>query len=144
MRCWLLRTRSHHAHLHEETARELDKLRALPEEIVVAFFASDPGSTNENKLALDEEARLIGIQIRASKHRDAVKLESRWAVRPMDLLQAVNELRPTVVHFSGHGSALEELILQDDFGQPKYIAKQTIVHEFVQPRIVRESRQLGS
>ncbi|MCY1384236.1 hypothetical protein D9M69_724670 [compost metagenome] len=62
----------------------------------------------------------------------------------MDLLQAVNELRPTVVHFSGHGSALEELILQDDFGQPKYIAKQTIVHEFVQPRIVRESRQLGS
>lgn len=118
---------SHHAHLHEETAKELDRLKALPEEIVVAFFASDPGSTNENKLALDEEARLIGIQIRASKHRDAVKLESRWAVRPMDLLQAVNELQPTVVHFSGHGSALEELILQDDFGQPKLIAKQIIV-----------------
>lgn len=62
-----------HAHLHEETAKELDRLKALPEEIVVAFFASDPGSNNENKLALDEEARLIGIQIRASKHRDAVK-----------------------------------------------------------------------
>lgn len=116
-----------HAHLHEETARELDRLKALPEEIVVAFFASDPGSTNEDKLALDEEARLIGIQIRASKHRDAVRLESRWAVRPMDLLQAVNELRPSVIHFSGHGSALEELVLQDDFGAPKHIAKEIIV-----------------
>lgn len=117
----------HHAHLHQETAREIDKLKALPDEIVVAFFASDPGSTNDNKLALDEEARLISIQIRASKHRDAVKLESRWAVRPMDLLQAVNELRPTVVHFSGHGSALEELILQDEFGQPKHVPKEAIV-----------------
>ncbi len=40
-----------------------------------------------------------------AEYRDSVELESRWAVRPSDLLQALNEAEPRVVHFSGHGSA---------------------------------------
>src|SRR5439155_3877432 len=28
---------------------------------------------------------------------------TRWAVEPMDLLRELRKLRPTVVHFSGHG-----------------------------------------
>lgn len=29
------------------------------------------------------------------------------------MLQAINELNPTVVHFSGHGSDTDEIIFQD-------------------------------
>lgn len=99
----------------------------LPQKIVVAFFASDPGSSSATRLALDEEARSIGEKIRSSQHRDSVELQTRWAVRPLDILQAVNELEPTVVHFSGHGSDDDELVLQDDKGQPKFVSKEAIV-----------------
>ncbi len=116
-----------HERLHMATASELERLTALPQKIVVAFFASDPGSNSTTRLALDEEARAIGEKIRSSQHRDAVQLHTRWAVRPMDILQAINELSPTIVHFSGHGSDQDQLVLQDDRGQPKFISKQAIV-----------------
>jgi hypothetical protein len=41
---------------------------------------------------------------------------SRFAVRPDDILQALNEVRPHVVHFSGHGSQSDGIILEDDNG----------------------------
>jgi len=116
-----------HDSLHAETASRLEKLSRLPEKITVAFFASDPASSAESRLALDVEARSIQEKIRASEHRDAVKLESRWAVRPMDILQAINELKPKVVHFSGHGSDNDELILQDENGKPEFVSMDAIV-----------------
>ncbi|MGV6954719.1 hypothetical protein [Pseudomonas chlororaphis] len=116
-----------HDNLHAETQSSIKKLTALPEKITVAFFASDPGSNSATRLALDEEVRSIGMKIRASDHRDSVKLESRWAVRPGDILQAINELKPTVIHFSGHGSSADELVLQDDNGSPKFVPMPAIV-----------------
>ncbi|WP_095055601.1 CHAT domain-containing protein [Pseudomonas sp. Irchel s3b2] len=113
-----------HEVLHQQTARQMQKLRALPKRITVLFMASDPGV---NKLALDLEVRTIGEKIRASEHRDAIDFQSRWAVRPGDILQAINELRPTVVHFSGHGTSADALVLQDDQGRPKHVPKEAIV-----------------
>jgi hypothetical protein len=118
---------SRHEKLHVETALKFDKLAKLPRKIVVAFFASDPGRNSAMRLALDEEARSIGEKIRSSEHRNSVDLQTRWAVRPLDILQAINELEPTIVHFSGHGSDSDELILQDDKGNPKFISKDAIV-----------------
>jgi hypothetical protein len=115
---------SRHEGLHAETALQIEMLKALPEQITVLFFASDPGT---NKLALDEEARSIGEKLRASEYRDAVDFQTRWAVRPMDILQAINELHPTIVHFSGHGTSADALVLQDDHGRPKHVSKDGIV-----------------
>lgn len=113
-----------HEGMHVETAMQIEMLKALPEQITVLFMASDPGT---NKLALDEEARSIGEKLRASEHRDSVNFQTRWAVRPMDILQAINELQPTVVHFSGHGTSADALVLQDDQGRPKHVSKEGII-----------------
>ncbi|WP_233237285.1 CHAT domain-containing protein [Bordetella sp. LUAb4] len=102
----------------------------LPEKIVVAFFATDPATHSERRLLLDEEAREIQQKIRLSDHRDAVKLESRWALRPGDILQYMNELAPTIVHFSGHGTAEDELVLQDRNGDADYVSFERIVGTF--------------
>lgn len=48
----------------------------------------------------------------------------------MDLLQAISEHKPTIVHFSGHGSSNDELILQDDLGNTKTVSLDTIVTMF--------------
>ncbi|CRM69745.1 hypothetical protein [Pseudomonas sp. 25 E 4] len=118
---------SRHEDLHDQTAREIEKLKALPERITVVFFAADPGSDHSNRLLLDEEARLIGEKIRASAHRDVLEFHTRWAVRPMDVFQAMNELKPTIVHFSGHGTTADTLVLQDDQGNAKHISLEGIV-----------------
>jgi hypothetical protein len=65
--------------------------------------------------------------IRKSQYRDAVRLESRWALRPRDLLQAINETQPRIVHFSGHGADQDELVFQNDQGGSKPVSKEAIV-----------------
>jgi hypothetical protein len=64
--------------------------------------------------------------IRLSEHRDSVTLDSRWAVRPLDVLQAINECNPTIVHFSGHGPDEDQLLLQDESGRSKPVSKEAL------------------
>ncbi|WP_283771185.1 hypothetical protein QQL38_13630 [Pseudomonas syringae] len=40
-----------------------------------------------------------------------LEFHTRWAVRPMDVFQAMNELKPTIVHFSGHGTTADTLVV---------------------------------
>jgi hypothetical protein len=65
--------------------------------------------------------------IRKAKHRDSVKLESCWALQTIDLLQALNEFNPTIVHFSGHGSDEDEIVFQTQEGTAKLVSKEAIV-----------------
>jgi len=114
-----------HDALHQETQMAIERLMQLPERITVLFLAANP--VDQQQLRLDEEVRYITETIRKAKHRDSVELHSVWAIRPIDVLQAINEHRPTVVHFSGHGSAQDELVFQDDSGQSKLVSKEAIV-----------------
>jgi len=70
-------------------------------------------------LALDEEVRTLTASLRATPARDAVKLETAWAMRPLDLLVELNEHKPDVLHFSGHGMADGRLVFVDDARNPK-------------------------
>src|SRR3954468_3198166 len=98
------------------------------DKVKVLFPAANPAGTHP--LKLDEEIRQITAKVRASEHRDSLELVSRWAVRPDDLMQALLEVKPHVVHFSGHGSSAEELILLDAQGNPKPVSKEALVHLF--------------
>lgn len=71
----------------------------------VLFFAADPLSVPGGmpRLLLDEDVRRIRAKVRAAEYRDALQFDFRLAARPDDLIQALNEIRPQVVHFSGHG-----------------------------------------
>ena len=45
----------------------------------------------------------------------------------MDVLQAINELSQTIIHFSGHGSDTDEIIFQNEAGETKAVSKDAIV-----------------
>lgn len=92
--------------------------------ITLLFLAANP--EDQPVLALDEEARLIQTKIRASDFRDAIHIDTRWAARPDDLLQALNEVRPAVVHFSGHGRH-GEILLKDDDGTSTPVSRAALV-----------------
>lgn len=114
------RTLNNHSAIQERLYNEIEQLKYIPPSITVLFLASNPKSIEQ--LWLDEEARSIQEMIRKSDYRDSVKFETRWAVRPFDVLQAINETNPTIVHFSGHGTDRGDLVLQGASGDIKYVS----------------------
>lgn len=87
--------------------------RAAPPEVAVLFLASNP--EDQATLRLDKEAREIERRVRASDYREALFFESRMARQLPDLIQDLNEVKPAVLHFSGHGSKAE-LVFEDEHG----------------------------
>jgi RNA polymerase sigma factor (sigma-70 family) len=79
------------------------------ENVTISFFAANPASSS--RLALDAEVRDIERKIQLSSCRIPIRLRTHWAVQPDDLLQALNQDRPTVVHFSGHGTGDEGIVM---------------------------------
>lgn len=123
----LTRETERQARLHAQLGQSkyVIDLSMLPAKIKVLFLASNP--QDQDALRLDEEVRDIKKKLRSSEYRDSVELISEWAVRPGDILQALNEHRPKIVHFSGHGSDSDELVLQNDAGTTKLVTKEAIV-----------------
>ncbi|MDY0321466.1 MAG: CHAT domain-containing protein [Arcobacteraceae bacterium] len=114
-----------HDFLHHQTKVEISRMKELPKKINVLFLASNP--TDQTQLRLDEEVRSIMENIRKSDYRESIEFKSVWAVRPLDILQALNEFSPTIVHFSGHGSAQDEIVFQDGEGNTKLVTKEALV-----------------
>ena len=107
------------------------------DKIKVLFLSANPVATP--KLQLDEEIRQIGIKLRAAEYRDAFDFVPRFAARPDDLLQALLEHKPEIVHFSGHGSAAQQLIFVDNQGNEKPVTKEALVRLF---RILKDNIRL--
>ncbi|HEU4885116.1 MAG TPA: NB-ARC domain-containing protein [Longimicrobium sp.] len=86
----------------------------------VLFFAADPLSTHPTRpsprLQLDEDVRRTREKVRAAEHRDALVFDLRLSARPDDLIQALNETSPQVVHFSGHGFSKGLVLVGSDGG----------------------------
>lgn len=114
----------HQAERQDSMEEEIRWLKELPEEITILFLASNP--TGTTALCLGEEARNIYEKIRLSEYRDTIKFETRWAVRAGDVLQAINETNPTIIHFSGHGCESGELVLQNPDGTMKLVTPEAI------------------
>jgi hypothetical protein len=53
--------------------------------------------------ALDHEASAPHRELKGSGCWDRFEPLPRWAAEPHDLLCALREVKPTVIHFSGHG-----------------------------------------
>lgn len=113
---------SHSVKIHDQ---EIKNLKKLPSKITVLFLASNP--RDQHQLSLDTEIRSINEHILKARHRDSVKLISEWAVRPGDILQSINTHEPTIVHFSGHGSDNDELVLMNNNDETKFVSLEAIV-----------------
>jgi CHAT domain-containing protein len=81
-------------------------------QIRILFLSANPQNTD--RLALDREYRDIDAALRSAGLRDQVELVSTWAVRVRDLQSALLRHQPTIVHFSGHGTQTDGIVLADD------------------------------
>ncbi|MDZ8053885.1 MAG: CHAT domain-containing protein [Aulosira sp. ZfuVER01] len=83
--------------------------------IKILFLASDP--SDESRLRLGQELREIRERLQLSKNRDRFVLESRESVRPGDITQAIFDVEPQIVHFSGHGKSTGEIYFENLLGK---------------------------
>lgn len=113
-----------HDEIQSEMQSQLEELQRLPKIITVLFLASNPIGTPS--LRLDAESRAIQEMIRKSDYRDTIKFETRWAVRTSDLLQAINEVNPDIIHFSGHGAPNGDLAFENPNGECKLVSKEAM------------------
>lgn len=118
------RSLKEHKCIQFQMKKDIERLQAIPQKITVLFLAANPSGTSQ--LSLDEESRSIQEKIRLSEYRDSIHFESRWAVRPSDIFQAINEANPTIVHFSGHGTETGDLVLSNPDNTVKMVAKEAI------------------
>jgi hypothetical protein len=100
----------------------------MTEKIRILFLASDPKDIQH--LQLGKELREIDDKIQMGNLRDSFELVSQWAVRPTDLQQVLMRFKPHIVHFSGHGSRKEEIMLENDAGRSQPVGKAALTKLF--------------
>lgn len=96
--------------------------------IKILFLAADP--SDSVRLRLGQELRDIREKLQLSKHRDSFSLESRESVRTGDITQAIFDVDPQIVHFSGHGTSTGELCFEDILGKTKPVKPDALANLF--------------
>jgi hypothetical protein len=90
---------------------------------VILFLAADPHGSSERKLS--EECSEIQRELERAPHRDEIRFEARRAASIDELMRHLNELDPTVLHFSGHGGSTG-VMLQDEQGRPQLVSPRSL------------------
>ncbi|RUT03657.1 hypothetical protein DSM106972_052960 [Dulcicalothrix desertica PCC 7102] len=98
------------------------------DKIKILFLAADPSDCT--RLRLGQELRNIREKLQLSKERDKFSLESRESVRPEDLTQAFFDVEPQIIHFSGHGTNIGELCLEDSLGRMQPVSAVALANLF--------------
>jgi|TARA_R110002126_G_scaffold42829_5_gene123295 hypothetical protein len=75
-----------------------------PEKLRVLYLTASPATENVPSLRVDAEVNNVLKALRGAKHRDLIDFQHRPASTVDDLIDGLNDLRPHVVHFSGHAS----------------------------------------
>lgn len=101
----------------------------MTDKIKVLFLAANPVDV-EYRPNLDQEARRVYERIRVGTQRDRFEFITQWAVRPDALQEILMEVKPHIVHFSGHGSKTQGIILQDYAGNMVPVGKNALAALF--------------
>jgi hypothetical protein len=88
------------------------------QKLKILFLAANP--INTTQLRLEQELRDVKIALRQSRYRDQFDLQAVSAARINDMRQAMLEIEPQILHFSGHGEG-GAIYLEDNAGNARPI-----------------------
>ena len=98
--------------------------------ISILFLAADP--SDASRLRLGEELREIQEKLQLAKLRERFELHQRTSVRSADISQALLDVRPQIVHFSGHGTSDGALFFENQTGQIHFVQADALANLFEQ------------
>lgn len=94
----------------------------------ILILSVNPKDTN--RLRLDEEVREIKTALQRSKNREQYEIITEGAVRVDDLGRALLDYQPTIIHFSGHGSGSDGLVLENNSGEMQLVSTESLAQLF--------------
>jgi CHAT domain-containing protein len=87
--------------------------------IRLLFLSANPWSTS--RILIDEEARAVFEGLQAGPYRDNFEWHNHSAIQPVDLQRLLMIHQPHIVHFCGHGSKSQRIILGGSAGKGRTI-----------------------
>lgn len=96
----------------------------------ILFLSTDP--TDASRLRLGEELREIQEMLQLAKLRERFELHQRMSARPPDVSQALLDVQPEIVHFSGHGTDAGALCFENLIGETHPIQPSALAALFEQ------------
>ena len=100
----------------------------MNQKIQVLFLSANPLATG--RILVDEEAREFFERIQEGPYRDRFALHVHTAIRPHDLQRLLLIYQPQIVHFSGHGSKEQKIILGGIHGRGKTVNQDALRNLF--------------
>jgi hypothetical protein len=100
----------------------------MTKKIRVLVLSSNPWSTG--RILVAEEAREIYERIQEGPYRDKFEVYNHGAVRPKDLQRLLMTYEPQIVHFSGHGSKGQRILLNRTSGRAQALDQQGLKDVF--------------
>ncbi|MEO1445307.1 MAG: AAA-like domain-containing protein, partial [Cyanobacteria bacterium J06635_11] len=94
----------------------------------ILFLAANPKATSQ--LSLDEEAKEVRQGLERAKRRENFEIVTRWAVDADELRRSLLDIEPHIVHFSGHGTGADGLVLHKAGGKAKLAGCEALANLF--------------
>ncbi|KAB8334921.1 tetratricopeptide repeat protein, partial [Scytonema tolypothrichoides VB-61278] len=85
---------------------------------------------NTKNLRLDEEVREIQAAWERALNREKFELINKGAVRIDELRRTLLDHKPQIVHFSGHGTGTDGLVLENNSGSAQIVSTQSLSRFF--------------
>jgi hypothetical protein len=98
--------------------------------IKILILTANPSNTGSDPLRLDAEVRRIEEALQRSRHRERFQIATKLAVRTIDLRRVLLDHRPQIVHFSGHGTGQQGLVLENDAGKVQLVSTEALAGLF--------------
>jgi hypothetical protein len=87
----------------------------MSQKIKILFLAANPSKAT--RFSVDQELRQIRKKLEQGSKTDSFELLINVPTRAKDLRRVLLSYKPHIVHFSGHGSGDQKIILEDTQGQ---------------------------
>ncbi len=94
----------------------------------ILVLSANPEGTDV--LDLGQEVLDIRRALERSKLQTEFRLEHRTAVQWKDFRRAIEDLKPEIVHFSGHGTGEKGLLVLDEDGQIRAVSADALTRMF--------------
>ena len=98
--------------------------------IKILILTANPSNTGSDPLCLDAEVRRIEEALQRSHYRDLFQITAKLAVRTTDMRRALLDHKPQIVHFSGHGTGEQGLVLENDAGKVQLVSTEALAGLF--------------
>ena len=92
----------------------------------ILILSSNP----RNDLKLEREIKDLKNVIKRSKNRTEFEIEFELEVHPEELQELLLENEPRIVHFCGHGTGKEGLVLQNNAGREQVVSTEALSNLF--------------